>query len=234
MTDDEKQPKNVRRVGHKDRKQKLESAGPLFPPRAPEALPAPAAPEPAPEPIEAAAPEPADEMPAAEVRPADDAPTSTADAPMIEERPTAPKAAKAAKASTKAAPLPWRSSETGLPPGGKTAAQLVRKSQWPFTRHDLVALLFLVGTGAVIAFGAAVVRDPYSAINPLPPPTTLPIVVTATFEPTLTPTLTETFTPEPTATFTPLPAALLTSIAPTREASEEATAEASPEATSAA
>ncbi len=60
----------------------------------------------------------------------------------------------------------------------------------------IAAVVLLIGLA--VAYVAFIVRNPYSRLNPLPPPTPLPILVTATFlpptetvPPTLTPVLTE-------------------------------------------
>lgn len=49
-----------------------------------------------------------------------------------------------------------------------------------FTRHDGIALLFILGTLGFAVYFVTLWRDPYSAINPLAPPTPTPIYVTAT------------------------------------------------------
>jgi hypothetical protein len=49
-----------------------------------------------------------------------------------------------------------------------------------FTRHDVIALLFALGTIGLCAYFSLLWVDPYSALNPLAPPTPLPIVITAT------------------------------------------------------
>jgi hypothetical protein len=67
---------------------------------------------------------------------------------------------------------------------------------------NLVALLFLLATIAVGAYYALIAANPYTQLNPFPPFTPLPRIITATFLPP-TPTLTP--LPAPTATFTPLP-----------------------------
>ncbi|MBL8154747.1 MAG: hypothetical protein JNM70_11235 [Anaerolineae bacterium] len=67
---------------------------------------------------------------------------------------------------------------------------------------NLVTLLFVAATVGAIALFAVIVQNPYSSLNPFPPFTPLPIIVTATFLP---PTATLEPSPGPTATFTPLP-----------------------------
>jgi hypothetical protein len=67
---------------------------------------------------------------------------------------------------------------------------------------NLMTLVFLAASVGAVAWAILIYQQPFSALNPLPPFTPLPIVVTATFLP---PTATYTPTPIPTATFTPLP-----------------------------
>jgi hypothetical protein len=82
--------------------------------------------------------------------------------------------------------------------------------------RNLVALFFLLASCGVIAYIAVIWQNPYSTLNPLAPPTPLPLVITATYtpsatftaSPTLTPTLTRTPSAIPTLapslTFTPI------------------------------
>ncbi|MBI1258460.1 MAG: hypothetical protein GC204_13415 [Chloroflexi bacterium] len=82
--------------------------------------------------------------------------------------------------------------------------------------RNLVSLFFLLASCGVIAYIAILWQNPYSTLNPLAPPTPLPVVITATYtpsatftaSPTLTPTLTLTPTAiptlAPTLTFTPI------------------------------
>ncbi len=92
----------------------------------------------------------------------------------------------------------------------------VRRARPGDRARNLISVVFLLATCGVIAYIALLWNDPYSALNPLAPPTPLPVVITATFTPTPTytpsPTLTpsQTFTPsaipsiQPTPTFTPI------------------------------
>src|SRR5579871_2100007 len=81
-------------------------------------------------------------------------------------------------------------------------------------RHDtprnLIALFFLLASCLLITYFAVIWQNPYSALNPLAPPTPLPRVLTATLTPTDTLTPSPTDTPSPTLTPSPIP-----SIAPT-------------------
>jgi hypothetical protein len=77
---------------------------------------------------------------------------------------------------------------------------------WPY---NLVALLFFVASIAVAVYYYLIARDPFSPLNPLPPFTPLPIIITTTPIP---PTATATFTPTPTATFTPLPPEMIATL----------------------
>jgi hypothetical protein len=65
-----------------------------------------------------------------------------------------------------------------------------------------LTLLFVAATVGAIGLFVVIVQNPYSSLNPFPPFTPLPIIVTATFLP---PTITPEPSPGPTATFTPLP-----------------------------
>ena len=76
--------------------------------------------------------------------------------------------------------------------------------------RNLIALVFLLGSYAALAYFAVIWQNPYSPLNPLAPPTPLPLVITATMTPTLTPTPAPTNTPRPTHTPSPVP-----SLAPT-------------------
>ncbi len=67
---------------------------------------------------------------------------------------------------------------------------------------NLLTLFFVVATIGVGAYYALIAANPHTQLNPFPPFTPLPRIVTATFLPP-TPTLTS--PPAPTATFTPLP-----------------------------
>src|SRR5450432_332376 len=57
-------------------------------------------------------------------------------------------------------------------------------------KHDglgnVVALFFLLASCMVVTYFALIWQNPYSAINPLAPPTPLPLVITTTFTPTFT------------------------------------------------
>ncbi len=105
-----------------------------------------------------------------------------------------------------------------LPPAAPPAytspppAQPARRRRGNRTAN-LVTAFFLLATAGVIVYVGLLVADPYTPLNPLPPFTPVPIIVTATpLPPTVTP-VPPTATPEPTATRTPLPAE---AIAPAR------------------
>lgn len=81
-----------------------------------------------------------------------------------------------------------------------------------FSMQNVLALLFLVGAVIALGFIITVWNNPFSVINPLPPLTPMPIIVTATYTPTPTPTP----SPVPTATLTLTPSPTLTpSLTPT-------------------
>lgn len=71
------------------------------------------------------------------------------------------------------------------------------------TLVDLIAVLFLVLTVAVVALVVLILDDPYTAVNPLQPPKPATEFITPTLTPSVTPTATATLTPTPTLTFTP-------------------------------
>lgn len=82
--------------------------------------------------------------------------------------------------------------------------------------RNLIALFFLLLTFAALGYFLVIWQNPYSPLNPLAPPTPLPLMITATSTPapTATPAPTDTPAPtrtptdvpttEPTATFTPV------------------------------
>lgn len=72
--------------------------------------------------------------------------------------------------------------------------------------RNLIALFFLLASCGVIAYIALIWQNPYSAINPLAPPTPLPLIITATY----TPSATFTASPLPSETPTRTPSALPT------------------------
>ena len=76
--------------------------------------------------------------------------------------------------------------------------------------RNLVALFFVLASCGVLTYFAYIWGNPYSALNPLAPPTPFPLIITATYTPTFTPTPSPTFTPSLTYTPSPLP-----TIAPT-------------------
>ncbi|MDX2160388.1 MAG: hypothetical protein SF162_03590 [bacterium] len=84
------------------------------------------------------------------------------------------------------------------------AQEQARKRRTRFA-YNVLALLFLVGAGAVCAVYSSIWNDPFSALNPFPPDTPFPQVLTATpaMLPSVTPTTTR--TPRPTATITQTP-----------------------------
>ena len=62
---------------------------------------------------------------------------------------------------------------------------------------NLISLFFLLASCGAVAYFAFLWNNYMSPLNPLAPPTPMPVVITAT--------LTQTLTPEPTATLTPSP-----------------------------
>ncbi len=186
---DQEERSNVRRLGRKDRKRRLDPRGPLFPPDEP-APEAPAEPEvsepPAPAPKPAAA---SDLKPRFNARATSEIPVAERFPPLNIE----PHAEPVTVPKTKTAPA--RRGSTCLP--------------------NLVAIFFLLATIAFIGMVAIITANPYSALNPFPPFTPLPEIVTATFLP---PTATLPPTAGPTATFTPIPLSDLNTPETTSEA----------------
>ena len=90
------------------------------------------------------------------------------------------------------------------PPKRKPAAKRPAPRSSDLGRN-LVTLFFLLASCSVIAYIAIIWQNPYSALNPLAPPTPLPIVITATHTPTNTLTPSPTLTPIPTRTPTAPP-----------------------------
>ncbi len=99
------------------------------------------------------------------------------------------------------------------PPPRKAIPRKPRRDPRPY---NLVALLMLMLTCGVIGYLVLVWQNPFSALNPLAPPTLLPRIITATYTPTWTHTPTQTFTPSrtptPSETFTPAPTATFTPV----------------------
>ena len=84
-----------------------------------------------------------------------------------------------------------------------------RHRTWPL---NLITAFFALATLGLLAYFALLWAYPSHPLNPLPPYTPLPIIITATFQPvsvTPVPSATGTPTPASTATFTPIPAAAL-------------------------
>lgn len=70
--------------------------------------------------------------------------------------------------------------ESTRPRTSPTAAQRPKASAKSARRANLISVLFLVGTLAALAYFALLWVDPYTPLNPLAPPTPLPVIVTAT------------------------------------------------------
>lgn len=69
--------------------------------------------------------------------------------------------------------------------------------------RNLVSLFFILATILVVVYFVIVWQNPYSTLNPLAPPTPLPLMITATYTPTDIPSATPTPMPSPTLTATP-------------------------------
>ena len=68
---------------------------------------------------------------------------------------------------------------------------------------DVITVAFVVLTVGVAGLVVLIINDPQTSINPLPPPTGLPIVDLPTLTPSVTPSATPTATHTPTTTPTP-------------------------------
>lgn len=81
----------------------------------------------------------------------------------------------------------------------------MRLRRWITAFLDLITVVFLAGTVAVIAFVVLLIDDPQSALNPYPPPTIPALAILPSLTPTATPSNTPpaSLTPTPTPTLTP-------------------------------
>lgn len=164
----------VRRVGRKDRKRSLDSRQPLIPEDDQFAPPQLARAD------EAFAPE--TETPAPE--------------PVVESPPSVPRVATPGEAR-----FPPLDPDTNPSPPRPVSQPVRNRPNW---LYNLLTVFFILATFAAVAYFVLLWRDPYNALNPLPPYTPLPIIITTTPLPaTETPIPTET-APAPTATFTPI------------------------------
>lgn len=201
---DDQRRSRYRRVSGRDRKDKLEGGKLEFPPDEPGAESA--------EHSRFAPPESVDEERELDVEP---------DAPVGPQQ-TYADADRFPPLKPPPEPTPQAAAAGGAPPR--------RRSR--FGWQDVIALLFLAATAGVIWWGAQIIEDHYSPLNPLPPFTPPPRIVSETPAPaqptTVTPfgagttldeesLLAESPMPGPfaTATFTPLPPEALTALAVT-------------------
>lgn len=191
-------PETIRRVGARDRKQRIKATGPLFPPE----VPLPETPD-----RDEAIPE--DHTPFAP--PADDAPTPD-DPAWGDQTPPADDPAREddwrARIYEPPPPddrFPPTADDAPTAPVDPRAMRRPRAACAPAPRRrrfhlqDLIALLFALASCGVIVYVAYLWQNPYSELNPLAPPTPLPLIVSQT------PTPTETPTPSPTPTISPTP-----------------------------
>jgi hypothetical protein len=232
MSDEKKASSGgVRRVGEKDRKARLESSGPLFPPNAP---PPPTLPEDMPdsdepaEPLETAPAQPESEANA--LSPMDDDAAALLaelesdiefDAQANEEESDDEDDASPFRRPTADPyPLPAPDRFPPLPEEGPEYPPLkMPRPQAPpapprkggGAKFNLLTLLFLLASCGLAAYFGFVWQNPYSPLNPFAPFTPPPVMMSQTFTPSLTftpsPTQTPspTLTPQPTDTATPLP-----------------------------
>lgn len=182
MSDEPEQP--VRRVGRKDRKRSLDSRKPLIPEDDQFAPPQLSRDEPDSEIVEAV------EL---------DAPEAELEAksePVVEVAPPAP-----AVTTPTAARFPPLDPDAYAPAPKPAPAPPRKRRNW---LYNLLTVFFILATIAAIAYFTLLWRNPYHPLNPLPPFTPLPIIITTTpLPPTETPLPTPT-EPAPTATFTPV------------------------------
>jgi len=68
---------------------------------------------------------------------------------------------------------------------------------------DVITVLFVILTVAVLGLVVLIINDPNIALNPLPPPTPAPVIIPPTLTPSPTVTATATPTATGTATYTP-------------------------------
>lgn len=247
--DDQRAPGSVRRVTSKNRKEQLNYGSNLFPPESP------LSPDP-----NTDSSEPGEPLPFDEAAFTAQAVERISPLPFDGEE-AAPLAAQAADDAERFPPLPppaWaRHEQAEAEPQAAPAPRAARVSQPAPARakarkpapktsrkrgclYNLLTLIFFLLTVGAVIYGIYLFQNPYSPLNPLPPATSLPIMITATPEPApalpvldATPTQENTLptaeapvvdappaTPTElaaTATYTPLPPEVLTEMAPTQE-----------------
>lgn len=255
MSDEEtRDPGNVRRVTAKNRKERLDYGQNLFPPESPlspDPRAASGSESDTPLPFDAATAfsAPADRFPPLPFD-GEDPVAFAAQEAEPERFPPLPPPGWARAAAQHVDPIEEAEPEP-LPaarPTRSTAKKAAPRKQTSKGRgclYNLLTLLFLVLTVGALIYGVYLFQNPYSTLNPLPPPTSLPIIITATAQPptdvpptteafeTLAPVDTTLATPEPmatveaqpTATYTPLPPEVLTELAPGAPTPEEFTDE---------
>lgn len=169
MSEDEQEfSADVRRVSSRQRKKRLDARGPLFPSDAPDEPDAPDAPVSA--------------SPSARSR-SDDEPELdgplTLDIPadlagLFDERAQRP--ARPGAPGERYPPLPHEMPPEQPASHRPTPRPVVRRRRGSW-RYNLLSLLFLLGTGLLIAYFVMVWRDPYNiTLNPLAPPTPFVVV----------------------------------------------------------
>lgn len=166
MSDEQEFSADVRRVSSRHRKKKLDARGPLFPVDDPDT--------------------PADPAPRQPVSRAHQEEPPVLDGPLTLEIPAdleglfdedQPRSVRRPASGERFPPLPHE-----LPPerpgarrgAARPVVQRRRPGAW---RYNLLSLLFLLGTGVLIAYFVMVWQDPYNtALNPLAPPTPFVVV----------------------------------------------------------
>ncbi|MFN8560478.1 MAG: hypothetical protein U0703_02320 [Anaerolineae bacterium] len=101
--------------------------------------------------------------------------------------------------------FPTLPDEPTPPPRRRRAPETEREVDSMDRTRNLITVLFLLGTVAAIAYFVTIWQNPYSPLNPLSPPTPLPLMITATYTPAPTSTPAPTLTLEPSSTPTEFP-----------------------------
>ena len=186
---DQEDRSEVRRFGRKDRKRRLDPSGPLIPPEE--------------NPSEADA-----RFAPPSVVPAKEEPVPEPDLPL---EPAAP--------VDRFPPLEHKTESLASASQPEKLSKAAPARRGGTCLYNLLTLVFMVGTVAALVWVVLVAQNPYSKLNPFPPFTPMPVIITATFLPA---TDAPPPTAGPTATFTLIPVEALDTPVPaetTREPS---------------
>jgi hypothetical protein len=204
MSEQDKNPRGgVRRVGRKDRKKRLFTPDDLFPPDDGEATRESGALRETP--LQATTPDTSNgdptqpNTPTVSMKPMEDEALFAPGDEMFAAPRETPPGVIPLPPEERFPPLPYREEITQVPAKPMSApAPTPRKSTLV---PNLVAMLFAIGTVGLCGYYAFIWFNPYSALNPLAPPTPLPRLVTTTPEAPIT----ATFTPVVIAVESPVP-----------------------------